>query len=170
MAGITTAATHGQPVHEPHAVVIDVPTPMKDRVQVRPAKKEVSRSHARKPIHLLVRPTATHASGCTTATWRSTLTGDEVYIIEREHGLQSLSQASDYSLTHAYNPQAVSTGHAFGLGQLTDAIRNNAAVRLGVNPNSTEPCTQLALLRSYSSERYGTEDAAVEFWRSHGWW
>jgi hypothetical protein len=69
--------------------------------------------------------------------------------------------------TSAYNPINTSTGHAFGLGQLTDATREKY---LGANMNTTDPALQIQAFRGYIKDRYGTAEAAVEFWKAHNWY
>jgi hypothetical protein len=69
--------------------------------------------------------------------------------------------------TSAYNPIDTPTGHAFGLGQLTDVIRQKF---LGSNSDTTSPALQLQAMREYIKERYGTAEAAVAFWEEHHWY
>lgn len=97
---------------------------------------------------------------CAAGHWRSFASAGERWIIARESG----------GNVHAWNGTATSTGHAFGLGQLTDDNRARLAVRLRVVPTSTNPCDQLALMRAYIFERYGSVQRAVAFWRLHGWY
>lgn len=85
-------------------------------------------------------------------------TSAEAWIISRE---------SDGDV-HAYNPVVTSTGHAFGLGQLTDANRQHYGAEIGVNPNTTNYCGQLRLMRAYIADRYGSAETAVEYWRANG--
>lgn len=86
-------------------------------------------------------------------------TPSEQWIIARESGGD----------THAYNPVDTSTGHAFGIGQLTTTNRVEIGRRLGIDPNTTDYCQQLTLLRGYVAGRYGSTTNAVAFWRRHGY-
>lgn len=85
-------------------------------------------------------------------------TTDERWIIRRESGGD----------THAYNPVLTPTGHAFGVGQLTDYQRYRFGRRLGIRPDSTRFCDQLRLMRAYIRERYGDAESAVAHWRLVG--
>jgi hypothetical protein len=69
--------------------------------------------------------------------------------------------------TSAYNPIDTSTGHAFGLGQLTELNRKRY---LGANWNTTDPALQIQAMRDYIKERYGTAENAVAFHKAHGWY
>lgn len=89
--------------------------------------------------------------GCTAANWRSTMTSAEVWIDSRESSLDPLAVNA-------------SSG-ARGLGQLEPSTYRN----LGITP-SWNPCEELIAQRAYIRERYGTEDAAIAFWRTHRWY
>jgi RHS repeat-associated protein len=67
----------------------------------------------------------------------------------------------------AYNPIPTSTGHAFGLGQLTTVTRMKY---LGRDYNTTDPLLQLYAMRLYIRDRYGTEDRALAHERIYGWY
>jgi hypothetical protein len=67
---------------------------------------------------------------------------------------------------YADNP----TSTAFGLGQLLLGNRQTYGRRLGYNPNTTNYSEQLAMMRAYISDRYGTAEAAMRFWQQHGWY
>ena len=108
-----------------------------------------SRSHQRRAIH-----------GCVPSSWRAYATADERWIIRRESG----------GSVRAWNRIATSTGHAFGLGQLTRESRVRAARRIGVAADTVDACQQLELMRVYIHERYGSTAEAVAFWRRHGWY
>lgn len=84
------------------------------------------------------------------APWRSQLSPDEAWIIQRESGFRP----------DAFNKTPVRLNgrdeHAFGLGQLIDSNRRSAAAALGIsNPNTTDPYEQLAMFRWYVANRYG---------------
>lgn len=84
----------------------------------------------------------------------------EQFIIMRESG----------GSTTDYNSYETSTGHAFGIGQLTTENRIRFARILGVDPDTTNYCAQLAMMRLYIKERYGDTANAVEWWRGHKWY
>ena len=67
---------------------------------------------------------------------------------------------------HADNP----TSTAFGLGQLLQGNRNSYGARLGINPNTTDYGEQLQMMRAYIADRYGSAQAAMQFWQGHGWY
>jgi len=68
--------------------------------------------------------------------------------------------------TTAQNP----TSSAFGLGQLIRSNRVKYGAELGVSPDTTNGAEQLAMMRRYIEDRYGTAEAAAQFWRQHGWY
>ena len=86
----------------------------------------------------------------------SGLTAAEEYIISRESGGNPLAR----------NP----TSTAFGIGQLLIANRRKYGAQLGIDPDTTYPSQQLELFRAHIAERYGTAQAAMEFWQSHNWY
>lgn len=121
------------------------------RVRIRQAAiLRTSRSAARRA---LARLHARHAVDCSP-------NGAEQWIIAHESGGD----------VHNWNPVETSTGHAFGIGQLTDENRYNYGRALGINPNSTNFCDQLRLMRAYVADRYGNSWAALDFWRAHGYY
>jgi hypothetical protein len=67
---------------------------------------------------------------------------------------------------HADNP----TSSAFGLGQLIRANRQRYGRQLGFNPNTTDYGQQLAMMRAYIGDRYGSAEAAMRFWQQNGWY
>jgi hypothetical protein len=68
--------------------------------------------------------------------------------------------------TTADNP----TSTAFGLGQLLQSNRQAYGRQLGFDPNTTDYGQQLQMMRAYIADRYGTAQAAMAFWQSHGWY
>lgn len=79
------------------------------------------------------------------------MTWQEVWIDTRESGM---------------DPRNVnSSSGALGLGQLLPSTYRD----LGL-PISYDPCSELRAERLYMHERYGSEDAAVAFWREHDWY
>jgi hypothetical protein len=68
--------------------------------------------------------------------------------------------------TTADNP----TSTAFGLGQLLLGNRQKYGRQLGFDPNTTDYGQQLAMMRAYIKDRYGTAEQAMSFWQSHGWY
>jgi hypothetical protein len=81
----------------------------------------------------------------------------EQWIIGKESGSQGV---------HADNP----TSSAFGLGQLLASNRQAYGRQLGFDPNTTDYGQQLAMMRAYIRDRYGTAEQAMRFWQSHGWY
>ena len=67
---------------------------------------------------------------------------------------------------YADNP----TSTAFGLGQLLIGNRQRYGRELGFDPNTTDYGQQLAMMRAYISDRYGSAQAAMDFWKAHGWY
>jgi len=67
---------------------------------------------------------------------------------------------------NAQNPKST----ALGLGQLLWANRVKYARVLGADPNTRDANTQLAMMRLYVRDRYGTAQAAMQFWQAHGWY
>jgi hypothetical protein len=67
---------------------------------------------------------------------------------------------------HADNP----TSSAFGLGQLLIGNRQKYAAQLGVSPDTTDYASQLAMMRAYIRDRYGSAEAAMQFWQQHHWY
>lgn len=88
------------------------------------------------------------------------LSDAERWLIERESGGD----------VNAYNPVQTDSGNAFGLGQLTTANRQRIGNALGINPDTTDYNEQLAMMRYYINERYGSPEAAMAFWQQNGWY
>lgn len=84
------------------------------------------------------------------------LSAPESWIIQHE---SSGNVAAD-------NPRST----AFGLGQLLYANRVKYGRVLGVDPNTRDYNAQLAMMRLYIKDRYGTAQAAMEFWQRNGWY
>jgi hypothetical protein len=113
------------------------------------------------PLHVslvAVAPAGPPASGLTETVLGLPVTPAEKWIIDHEDATYN---------TSAYNPIDTPTGHAFGLGQLTEVIRRQY---LGSNYNTTDPALQLQAMRDYIMQRYGTAEAAVAFWQEHQWY
>lgn len=83
-------------------------------------------------------------------------TAPEAWIIQHE---SSGSVSAD-------NPRST----AFGLGQLLYSNRVKYGRVLGVDPNTRDYGSQLAMMRLYIKDRYGTAQAAMEFWQRNGWY
>jgi hypothetical protein len=69
------------------------------------------------------------------------------------------------------------TSSAFGLGQLLEANRVAYARRLGYNAGvergdtgTTNRDAQIAMMRAYIHDRYGTSKKAWDFWQGHNWY
>jgi hypothetical protein len=69
------------------------------------------------------------------------------------------------------------TSSAFGLGQLLEANRVTYARRLGYNAGvergdtgTTNRDAQIAMMRGYIHDRYGTSRHAWDFWQGHHWY
>ena len=113
------------------------------------------------PLHVslvAVAPAGPPASGMAETVLGLPVTPAEKWIIDHEDATYS---------TSAYDPIDTPTGHALGLGQLTEVIRRQY---LGSNYNTTDPALQLQAMRDYIRQRYGTAEAAVAFWREHQWY
>lgn len=67
---------------------------------------------------------------------------------------------------YADNPKST----AFGLGQLLISNRQAYGRQLGFNPNTTNYNEQLAMMRAYIKDRYGSAEAAMRFWQANGWY
>jgi septal ring factor EnvC (AmiA/AmiB activator) len=59
------------------------------------------------------------------------------------------------------------TSTAFGLGQL---LLGNRILYLGADYATIDCGKQLQAFRTYVRDRYGTAEAAMAFWQSHGWY
>lgn len=91
-------------------------------------------------------------------------TGDP-YLDEIIYGTDSTPGESNFR-TDADNPSS----SAFGIGQLIESNRQHYGQRLGIDPNTLDEAEQLALMRAYVNDRYGSPQAAVEFRRQNGWY
>lgn len=96
---------------------------------------------------------ARSTSVCNASNWRRTMTWQEVWIDTRESGMDPTPNDT--------NPSSGATT----LGQLLPSTFQD----LGL-PISYDPCQELVAQRKYIAERYGSEDAAVAWWRSHNWY
>jgi hypothetical protein len=97
------------------------------------------------------------ASGASVMGAGGGLSPAEQWIIGKESGGQGVT---------ADNP----TSSAFGLGQLLLSNRQHYGRQLGFNPNTTDYGQQLAMMRAYIKDRYGTAEQAMAFWQRHGWY
>jgi hypothetical protein len=120
------------------------PTPRASPIAVPspPAPRVITSTKAPRKPHV--------SSGCTSSNWRATMTSDEVWIDTRESTM---------------NPRAINPSGARGLGQL----KPSTYAILGLVPD-WDPCHELIAQRAYIAERYGSEDTAVAWWRSHSWY
>lgn len=81
--------------------------------------------------------------------------------------LQWLIQKESSGRTSAKNPKST----AFGLGQLLIANRKAYAKKLGIkDPNTTDYNEQLAMMKAYIADRYGSSKAARQFWEKNRWY
>ena len=87
---------------------------------------------------------------------RGGLSAAEAWIIARESG----------GRTTAANPHS----SAFGLGQLLLANRIHYGRQFGYSAGTTDYNQQLAMMRAYIADRYGSAEAAKAFWQSHGYY
>lgn len=85
------------------------------------------------------------------------LSAAEQWIVQHESGSQGV---------YADNP----TSSAFGLGQLLLGNRQKYGAQLGYSANTTNYNEQLAMMRAYITDRYGSAEAAMRFWQAHGWY
>ena len=69
----------------------------------------------------------------------------------------------------AYNPQGTSTGHAYGIAQITSMQWQRYYAKHG-HDWKTNPIAQLMGMRDYIKDRYGNADHAKSFWQAHGWY
>lgn len=88
--------------------------------------------------------------------WKATLSEAEAWIIQRE---------SNFDPT-AVNPESGAFGIWQGLGSTLDSY----AQRFGFDRHTTDPWEQLTMFRAYVKDRYGTAEAAVEFWKNNHWY
>lgn len=96
--------------------------------------------------------------------------GQQVNLAQGGQGVSSAEQwiigKESSGNVHADNP----TSTAFGLGQLLLSNRQAYGRRLGFDPNTTDYGQQLAMMRAYIKDRYGTAEAAMNFWQKNGWY
>lgn len=69
----------------------------------------------------------------------------------------------------AYNPTNTSTGHAYGIAQITSQQWDRYYARHG-SDWKTNPIAQLIGMKDYIRDRYGNAAHAKAFWQSHGWY
>lgn len=69
----------------------------------------------------------------------------------------------------AYNPTNTSTGHAYGIAQITSQQWGQYYARHG-HDWRTNPIAQLMGMKDYIRGRYGTAARAKAWWESHGWY
>ena len=87
------------------------------------------------------------------------------------HG--GLSAAEDWIIQHESSGQVTAQNprsSAHGLGQLIYANRVKYGRALGVDPNTNDYNAQLAMMRMYIRDTYGTAEAAMRFWQANGWY
>jgi Cell wall-associated hydrolases (invasion-associated proteins) len=92
------------------------------------------------------------------------------FTVGQVHGL---SEAEAYIIQHesggdptADNP----TSTAFGIWQGLASTRAAYAQRMGFDPDTTDVNQQLQMFRQYISDRYGSAEAAEDFWRKNHWY
>lgn len=84
-----------------------------------------------------------------------------------DDALQWLIQKESSGRTDAKNPNS----SAFGLGQLIRANREAYAKKLGIqNPDTTDYNEQLAMMKAYIADRYGSPEKAKQFWERNNWY
>lgn len=88
--------------------------------------------------------------------WKDTLDPNEAWIIQHESGFNP----------NAQNP----TSTAFGIWQGLAGTRQKYAAQVGVSPTTTDPNEQLAMMRAYVKDRYGTPANAKAFWERNHWY
>lgn len=69
----------------------------------------------------------------------------------------------------AYNPTNTSTGHAYGIAQITSQQWGRYYARHGSDWKSN-PIAQLMGMKEYIRDRYGNAAHAKAFWESHNWY
>lgn len=99
--------------------------------------------------------------------------GDHTHWLKQAHVPKKYWSAMNFIFTHesswnpkAYNPQPTPTGHARGIGQLTDAqmhyVRRHGSVNNAI--------AQIMGAYDYMNDRYGNPDKAEAFWKAHNWY
>jgi hypothetical protein len=85
-----------------------------------------------------------------------------------------LSPAEAWIVQHESggNPSATNpSSGAFGIAQFLPSNLPTYAKAAGVsNPRTTDPAEQVAMMRAYIKQRYGSAENAQAFWRSHNWY
>ena len=99
--------------------------------------------------------------------------GDHTHWLKQAHVPKKYWSAMNFIFTHesswnpkAYNPQPTPTGHAHGIGQLTDGqmhyVRRHGSVNNAI--------AQIMGAYDYMNDRYGNPDKAEAFWKAHSWY
>lgn len=79
----------------------------------------------------------------------------------------------DFIIGHESNwdPNAKNkTSSAFGIGQMIKSNREHYGKKLGFDPNTTDPAQQIAMMRAYVTDRYGSTEKAAAFKKANGWY
>lgn len=81
--------------------------------------------------------------------------------------LEWLIRKESSGKTTAQNPKS----SAFGLGQLTIGNRTKYAAKLGFeDPGTTDYNQQVAMMKEYIKDRYGSAEKARQFHQANGWY
>lgn len=99
--------------------------------------------------------------------------GDHTHWLKQAHIPKKYWSAMNFIFTHesswdpkAYNPTPTPTGHAHGIGQLTDGqmhyVRRHGSVGNAI--------AQIMGAYDYMNDRYGNPDKAEAFWKAHQWY
>lgn len=90
---------------------------------------------------------------------------DRDFIINREN------QGWDPAIFNGGGTERAPDGSsAFGLGQIIESNRLHYAKVLGVDPNTTDPWEQIAMMDAYVEDRYGSYAAARDFHEQNNWY
>lgn len=123
------------------------------------------------PASLDPLPGPTGGSSGTTSGGSSGMTSENgQYTVGQVSGL---SEAEAWIIQHESggNPTAQNpTSTAFGIWQGLDTTRATYAARFGYDPGTTDVNQQLTMFRAYIADRYGTPEAAMQFWQKNGWY
>lgn len=99
--------------------------------------------------------------------------GDHTHWLKQAHVPKRYWSAMNFIFTHesswnpkAYNPQPTPTGHAHGIGQLTDGQMHYVKRHGSVN----NAIAQIMGAYDYMNDRYGNPDRAEAFWKAHSWY
>lgn len=99
--------------------------------------------------------------------------GDHTHWLKQAHVPKRYWSAMNFIFTHesswnpkAYNPQPTPTGHAHGIGQLTDGQMHYVKRHGSVN----NAIAQIMGAYDYMNDRYGNPDKAEAFWKAHSWY